>query len=44
HSLATLSNNSGIKLTTIQKVLGHSDINTTSNYIHNSYEEIFKDY
>ncbi|KLL04920.1 MAG: tyrosine recombinase XerD [Mycoplasmataceae bacterium RV_VA103A] len=43
-SLATLSNNSGIKLTTIQKVLGHSDINTTSNYIHNSYEEIFKDY
>lgn len=43
-SFATLSNNQGIKLTTIQKVLGHSDINTTSTYIHNSYEEIFKDY
>lgn len=43
-SFATLSNNRGIKLTTIQKVLGHSDINTTSLYIHNSYEEILKDY
>ena len=43
-SFATLSNNRGVKLTTIQKVLGHSDINTTSTYIHNSYEEIFKDY
>lgn len=42
-SFATLSNNQGIKLTTIKKVLGHSDINTTSTYIHNSYEEIFKD-
>ncbi|CFW92994.1 putative tyrosine recombinase XerC-like [endosymbiont DhMRE of Dentiscutata heterogama] len=43
-SFATLSNKMGIRLTTIQKVLGHSDIQTTSSYIHNSYEEIYQDY
>jgi integrase/recombinase XerD len=43
-SFATLSNNRGVKLTTIQKVLGHSDINTTTSYIHNSYQEIYQDY
>lgn len=43
-SFATLLNNKEIKLTTIQKLLGHSDINTTTAYIHNSYEEIYKDY
>ena len=42
-SFATLSNNRGIKLTTIQKVLGHSDIQTTSSYIHNSHEEIYNE-
>ncbi|CAG8448202.1 813_t:CDS:2 [Racocetra fulgida] len=43
-SFATLSNKIGIRLTTIQKILGHSDIQTTSSYIHNSYEEIYQDY
>ena len=43
-SFATLSNSKGIKLTTIQKVLGHSSIETTTGYIHNSYEEIYQDY
>ena len=43
-SFATLLNSREARLTSIQKILGHSDINTTSLYIHNSYEEIFKDY
>lgn len=43
-SFATLLNNKEVKLTTIQKLLGHSSIETTTGYIHNSYEEIFKDY
>jgi site-specific recombinase XerD len=42
-SFATLLNNKGAKLTSIQKLLGHSDINTTIGYIHNSYEEITQD-
>ncbi|MCE8168233.1 MAG: tyrosine-type recombinase/integrase, partial [Candidatus Moeniiplasma glomeromycotorum] len=37
-SFATLANERKVKLTTIQKQLGHSNINTTTNYIHNSYE------
>ena len=43
-SFATLLNNNKCKLTTIQKLLGHSKINTTTQYIHNSFEEIRQDY
>ena len=43
-SFATNLNNKKVRLTTIQKILGHSNIETTSNYIHNSYEEIYQDY
>lgn len=43
-SFATLLNGKGAKLTTIQKLLGHSQLNTTASYIHNSWEEIYKDY
>ncbi|WNE40762.1 MAG: Tyrosine recombinase XerD [Mycoplasmataceae bacterium] len=39
-SFATLLNNNEVKLTSIQKLLGHSDINNTSVYVHNSYQEI----
>ncbi|CAG8489692.1 13537_t:CDS:2, partial [Gigaspora margarita] len=43
-SFATLLNNIEVRLTTIQKLLGHRSIETTTGYIHNSYEEIYKDY
>ncbi|CAI2179027.1 20465_t:CDS:2 [Funneliformis geosporum] len=43
-SFATLLNNREVKLTTIQKLLGHSDINTTTTYIHNNYQELYQDY
>jgi integrase/recombinase XerD len=43
-SFATLSNNNGTCLTTIQKQLGHTNINTTANYIHNSYNALYEDY
>ncbi|WNE40145.1 MAG: Tyrosine recombinase XerD [Mycoplasmataceae bacterium] len=42
-SFATLLDKQGASLTTIQKLLGHSDINTTIGYIHNSYEQIAKE-
>ena len=43
-SFATLSNSKGIRLTTIQKLLGHSHITTTTQYIHNDYQSIYEDY
>ena len=43
-SFATLLNSRKCNLTTIQKLLGHSHITTTANYIHNSYEELYADY
>ena len=43
-SFATLLNNKEVKLTTIQKLLGHTDINTTTIYIHNNYQELYRDY
>ncbi|CAJ0761338.1 15540_t:CDS:2 [Entrophospora sp. SA101] len=43
-TFATLLNNKGAQLTTIQKLLGHSHITTTASYIHNSSEELYQDY
>ena len=43
-SFATLLNNRGARLTTIQKLLGHSNLETTASYIHNSWEELYWDY
>ncbi|CAG8744541.1 11949_t:CDS:1, partial [Cetraspora pellucida] len=43
-SFATLLNNREVRLTTIQKLLGHASIETTTAYIHNSHEELYKDY
>jgi len=43
-SFATLLNSKGAKLTTIQKLLGHSNLETTASYIHNSWEELYGDY
>ena len=43
-SFATFLNNRKVKLTTIQKLLGHNKLETTANYIHNSYEELYDDY
>lgn len=43
-SFATLLNNLKVNLTTIQKLLGHNDINTTASYIHNDYQTIYEDY
>ena len=43
-SFATLLNSKGARLTTIQKLLGHSNLETTAGYIHNSWEELYLDY
>jgi site-specific recombinase XerD len=43
-SFATLLNSKGARLTTIQKLLGHSNLETTASYIHNSWEELYWDY
>ncbi|CAI2165503.1 15614_t:CDS:2 [Funneliformis geosporum] len=42
-SFATILNKKEVRLTIIQKVLGHNDIQTTSSYIHNSREEIYNE-
>jgi integrase/recombinase XerD len=42
-SFATNSYNLGIRLDAIQKQLGHSDINTTLDYIHNDYQSFYQD-
>jgi len=43
-SFATFFNSRKVKLTTIQKLLGHNKLETTANYIHNSHEELYADY
>lgn len=43
-SFATILNNKGARMSTIQKLLGHSNINTTLGYIHNDYETLYADY
>jgi len=43
-SFATISNKIGINLTTIQKLLGHSHITTTTSYIHDDYDTLYADY
>jgi len=43
-SFATLLNNQKVNLTTIQKLLGHSHITTTANYIHNDFQTLYEDY
>lgn len=43
-SLATNLYNNGGKLETIQKQLGHSNLNTTMSYIHNDFKTLYNDY
>lgn len=43
-SFATNLDKNNARLTTIQKLLGHSDIATTARYIHNDYQTLYDDY
>ncbi|CAG8757877.1 870_t:CDS:2, partial [Racocetra persica] len=43
-SFATLLDRKRVRMTTIQKLLGHSNLETTSQYIHNDYESLYADY
>lgn len=43
-SFATLLNNRGSNLVTIQKLLGHANINTTISYIHQDFNAFYQDY
>lgn len=43
-SLATNLYKKGGRLETIQKQLGHANIQTTLNYIHNDFESLYQDY
>ena len=43
-SFATLLDRRKVRMTTIQKLLGHSNLETTASYIHNDFESIYEDY
>ena len=43
-SFATLLDRKKCRLSTIQKLLGHSNLETTAQYIHNDYETLYADY
>ena len=43
-SFATLLDKREVRMTTIQKLLGHSNISTTANYIHNDYQTLYDDF
>ena len=42
HTFATRAYKNGIDLKTLQMLLGHSDLKTTSRYIHPSVEDLIK--